>query len=584
MSKKDSLLKFVNDGNFSNEDIEIYITNHCLNKKTFLYNVMNLLYDKVSSSMSTKNDYRLNTINRTSDLLYILCRNIELNKEDVEVCNKQICEIVQILKPYLKKSRNKSLSYTIELLESIKLDNEIDIKKLNSLIIKLIDNKENLDIIKKFICCNKNTIVENDTTLFDYVFSKTIDSLKNNNEDIYYYISLLSLFYSSNIKKDKCISELDQNSNIDNPFSKEIYQIIHGCKSYNSCEEILEKYKINANIPNCPITIKKTAINNDRIITIDSTKTILKDDGLSIKKDGNKYIVGIHITDAGKCIDIGSDIDLIARNNFKCLYMENSTRTNMLPSNVENKLSFKKGVRRPSLVINVVLNDSGDILDYYITQNDIKITDSLTYIQSEQILDHVSISDLDKSLSELFMLASILEEKSNIRSKYWDKKQANRTTEKSRNTKSDIIVRQFMVMYNILIAKIAKEENIPFIYRTQSEEYITQAVKDLNFSKNDQLNKILEGIYLSGEYSTLCAPHFGLGEEAYSHSSNPLRRYTDLYNQYLIHMFILKDKKISFNYEEFLSLIEYSNQRSKELSLLNSEFNKEAKLIRKKNT
>lgn len=182
------------------------------------------------------------------------------------------------------------------------------------------------------------------------------------------------------------------------------------------------------------------------------------------------------------------------------------------------------------------------------------------------------------------MLANTLEKRATLRDQYWNKKQENRITEKSRNTKSDIIVRQFMILYNILFAKIAKEEGIPFIFRTQDREYISTLINDMNIPRTSQIDKILEGIYLNGKYSAECAPHFGLGEEAYSHSSNPLRRYPDLYNQYLAHMFYFNDKKIDFDYDEFISFVEYANQRSIELSLLNAEFNKEAKLVRRKNS
>lgn len=583
MSKKDFLLKFVIDDDFSNNSIKKYLKDHNLTKKDLLYKVLNLLHDRVSLSINIKNEYRLNIINKLADLLSILCEDIELNQADIDLCKKKIKDIRNILSPFLKKSKNKALIYSVELLDNIKLDKDIDSEQLISFIIKLINNKESVDIIRKFYT-NKSEMLENDDSIFDCVFRKTLEALRTDNPDIYYYITLLKMFCNPNIKKEKYLKELDDVSETHNIFNKEIYQIIHRSKDYHTCEEILDKYKINTHMPNGPIIYPKASVNNDRIITIDSTKTTLKDDGLSIKKDGNKFIVGIHIADGGKCIEPGSEIDLAAKNNFKCLYMENSTRTSMLSSCVEEKLSFKKGKTRPSITLNVVLNDSGDLIDYYITQNDIIVTDSLSYFESEKILNHVSTSDLEQSLSELFLLANTLEKRATLRDQYWNKKQENRITEKSRNTKSDIIVRQFMILYNILFAKIAKEEGIPFIFRTQDREYISTLINDMNIPRTSQIDKILEGIYLNGKYSAECAPHFGLGEEAYSHSSNPLRRYPDLYNQYLAHMFYFNDKKIDFDYDEFISFVEYANQRSIELSLLNAEFNKEAKLVRRKNS
>ena len=81
--------------------------------------------------------------------------------------------------------------------------------------------------------------------------------------------------------------------NRNNLFSYEIYLIINGVKRGLSTDEILEKYGIMTNIPNGPLIKPGKKDCNDIIISIDGNKTFLRDDGLSVRKDGNKYIVGI---------------------------------------------------------------------------------------------------------------------------------------------------------------------------------------------------------------------------------------------------------------------------------------------------
>ena len=132
------------------------------------------------------------------------------------------------------------------------------------------------------------------------------------------------------------------------------------------------------------------------------------------------------------------------------------------------------------------------------------------------------------------------------------------------------------------MAKIANEEKIPFIYRKQDDEYISSIVQELGMYVDDYTKKILDNIYLESVYSTVPSKHAGLGYPYYSHSSDPLRRYPDFYNQYLFHQFYFKNMECDFDEDEFKELVESFNQRSVELSLMKGEFEREARLTKKK--
>ena len=227
------------------------------------------------------------------------------------------------------------------------------------------------------------------------------------------------------------------------------------------------------------------------------------------------------------------------------------------------------------------MNDSGDLLDYYITKNNIVVSESLSYFESENILDCLVHSDFDKNLMDLLMLSSALEAKEENQDRYWTKKVRTKQQEKYSFTRSDIIVREFMVLYNRILATIAKDSGIPYIYRYQDREYISTLVDDLGISINDQTQHVVDGIYLEGKYSSIPRPHTGLNYDLYSHSGNPLRRYVDLYNQYLLHMFYFNDINFDFSDKSFEEFVEYCNQRSIELSLFKGEYNREARLIKK---
>ena len=151
----------------------------------------------------------------------------------------------------------------------------------------LIDKQEEINIIKKFINVNKESITKN-VELFDYVFNKAINSLKENNGDIYYYITLLKIVYTSKINKNKYLNDLYSIER--NKFINEIYYIINGVKRPYDTEEILEKYDILTDLANHTIISPYNRNINNKIFTIDRTKTYLRDDAISIRKDGSNYI------------------------------------------------------------------------------------------------------------------------------------------------------------------------------------------------------------------------------------------------------------------------------------------------------
>lgn len=418
--------------------------------------------------------------------------------------------------------------------------------------------------------------------LFDFAFNKAIDALRNNSRDIYYYITLLKIVYNSKIKKKIYFDMLNEFPSENNIFIQELYMIISGIKRGLTCEEILNKYAITqtSTLPEKKIIASKMSSCDLNPVTIDGNRTFLRDDALSIKKDGNKFIVGIHIADAGKYIEPDGEVDLAARNNFTCSYLHGGRRVHMFCPSLENQFSLNKNKVRGTITLYVVMNDSGEIIDYYIKHDDIVVAENLSYLQSDNMLDYLSNTGFEYSLNQLFYLACALEDSQ--RQQYWKKKEASKPNSRFKDTKSDIIVREFMVLYNKIIATTMKNEGYPYIYRTQDDEYISELAKDYGMHLDDYTSKIIESIYLESVYSTEAKRHLGLNFDIYSHSCDPLRRYPDLYNQYLIHHFLLKDKDMNFDLEHYRQIVEYSNTRAAELSLMKAEFNREARLVRKK--
>lgn len=580
MSSDARIFNFILYGNFTDESIKNYMDDCQVNMTQMLRDAYRALQTNVNNIIN--DEYHTAIIKNGVDLFCILCDKLNFNKDEVEINRKRIKKLREPILAFLKNNSNSTLLDAANQLDEVVLDKNIDADALVTLIRKLIDNKEDIDIIKKFLNINKEALTRKNNELFDYVFFKAMIALETESRDVYYYITLLKLLYTSKVNKDKYLRHLHNSTSKNNLFSYEIYLIINGVKRGLSTDEILEKYGIMTNIPNGPLIKPGKKDCNDIIISIDGNKTFLRDDGLSVRKDGNKYIVGIHVADAAAAIEKNSELDLNARNNYECKYM-NGTRTRMFPSKVESELSLNEGKTRRAITLYVVLNDSGEILDYYIEKNNIIISRNLTYLQSEAILNHIGSDELERNILDLLMLARALEKRNVRKEQYWEKKEQSKKLDNFRKLKSDVIVREFMGLYNLLTARTAKEEGIPFIYRVQDEEYISKMIEEMGMYVDDYTKKILANIYLESKYSATPSLHAGLGYTEYAHTSDPLRRYTDFYDQYLFHQFYFKDMPCDFKQEEFEKLIQYCNQRSIELSLMRGEFNREARLTKKKN-
>lgn len=571
MNNKDIIINFIKVSNINDYYVnELYEALGITKTRFILYSfkILNGLIFKIKTNYNEKN---IMYIKKTIDLIYILCNEQDFNENEIITNRKRIDKSRNAIVALANKYRSSELYNCVNKLDSILLDKNINVEDFVIIIKKLIDNHEDVIIIKKFIKANKNIILLNRTDLFEYTFNLALNSLKNNTPDIYYYIALLKLFYHPNIDKDYFWNQL-RKLNINNIYTYEIASLLNGKKNVLNLDEITSKYNYVTPKDNILLTPNKYRNNFDEIITIDSDTTKLRDDGLSIKKDGNKYVVSIHIADVGGNVKQNSQIDLQARNNLKCIYLIDGGR--ILPSSYEEKLSLSAGKQKDVITLNVVMNDSGDILDYYINKNNIVVSKNLSYLQSEGLINRKSKSKLSKSLHDLFMLANALENKDNKKKEYWNKKEywKDNIIDRNEHIKSDIIIREFMILYNSLLGEFTNDKNIPYIYRCQEEEYISTLVDKLNIKLNDQTIKTISNITLNSEYSSKPKIHCGLGIDYYTQSCDPLRKYPDLYTQYLLHKFYFKDIDFDFDEEEFENTIDYFNRRSNELKLMRSEY------------
>ena len=239
MTEKNLIKTFVNKADFTNQGIDEFLKSMNLNKNKLVlivFNELSNMSDRLSKSDLKSNLYFYKLIK----LVTILVNDCNFNQEEaakIKLKNKTVRE--KLLSAY-----GDTYIKAVNTLDELVVDKNDDIDSLFIIIKELINRCEDTNIIKKFVTSNKEVLNRNNCELFDIAFNKALKALKKENEDIYYYITLLKIFYSSNIDKQKYYKLLDSYKGKNNLFLRQMYMIIQGIKRSLSLEEINDKYEI----------------------------------------------------------------------------------------------------------------------------------------------------------------------------------------------------------------------------------------------------------------------------------------------------------------------------------------------------
>lgn len=575
MIEKNEIAKFIYDGDFSQEKIDELLDNSCSNERQLVKRTFKFLNDKIG--VIENNAFFERIITNAVELLNTLCINIEFNEEEVTVNRLRIKKSREALLANANRLKNDAFMQAANRLDEIVLDKNVDVRDLTDLLVKLIERKEDINIIKKLLNTNKGVILSEDNILFSYVFDLALKSLQDRSPDIYYYISLLKVFYSSGIDKKSYIERLNAVSDESNPFANEIYLIIMGNKRGLKPDEIFDKYGIIQNLTTPPfIFIPNDSYYDELILTMDGETTQVRDDAISIRREKDDYVLGIHVADQTSAVRIGSEEDINARNNYKAIYTEGKG-VRIFSRDIERAFSLEENEARPTLSMYVTIDQNGNIKDYYITENVIRVTNNLTYDNCDQLLIGGDPT-ITKTLRDLYTVACRLEQHNLKKKSYWYKKDTSSFERKLNDSKSAMINAELMVLFNRLIATIMCNESNPFVYRIQDPSYIKKLIRQLDIELDDEAQKVVNNIYMNSKYSSIPRYHCGLHVPIYSHTTDMLRRYPDFYNLCLIHKFYFGDINMPFDNDEFEQYVQYFNQRNVELSLMKSEYERALKL------
>ena len=276
--------------------------------------------------------------------------------------------------------------------------------------------------------------------------------------------------------------------------------------------------------------------------SIDDSSTTEIDDALSVSNLGTgKVLLGIHIAAPALAVPPGSAIDQVARARLSTVYMPGHKIT-MLPEEVVARYTLQEGQACPAVSLYVTLaEDTLDIISSETRLERVPIAanlrhDRLDALVTEEVLTDPTVASGEPvpfrpELSFLFRLAQHLKAgREVVRGKPENFNRPDYTFRlaevegeptgqervqiepRQRGAPLDLIVSEAMILANSTWGSWLAESGVPGIYRSQAS--------------------LAPGVKV--RMGTKSAPHAGLGVKSYAWSTSPLRRYTDLVNQWQI--------------------------------------------------
>ncbi|MEY3698387.1 MAG: hypothetical protein RL631_1040 [Pseudomonadota bacterium] len=279
--------------------------------------------------------------------------------------------------------------------------------------------------------------------------------------------------------------------------------------------------------------------------SIDDSQTTEIDDALSVQGLGTGTVVlGIHIAAPALALQPGDALDQVARQRLSTVYMPGHKIT-MLPDSVVQTYTLDAGRACPALSLYVSFNEHTLAIEHTTTRlEQVPIVANLRHDKLDQVVTEQWLTDphfqhpdpqLDQglpraALSFMHTLAKHLKaQREQVRGK---PEQFNRpdfnfkldgvpahgpTGDESvqlsirpRGAALDLIVAEAMILANSTWGQWLADLGVPGLYRSQAS--------------------MAPGVKV--RMGTRALPHAGIGVPCYAWSTSPLRRYTDLVNQW----------------------------------------------------
>ena len=312
---------------------------------------------------------------------------------------------------------------------------------------------------------------------------------------------------------------------------------------------LFDNFPKGTGFPNlqAPAIADELPLANVQAYSIDDSQTTEIDDALSVQGLGTGTVtLGIHIAAPALALKPGDAIDLLGRNRLSTVYMPGYKIT-MLPDDVVQSYTLQEGRDCPAVSLYVTFDEATLALQHTETRVErVPIAANLRHDQLDSVVTEAWLNDDSfthaagvvepamprAQLAFMFRLAQHLKAQREVvrgkpenfnRPDYNFRLVGNDGHEpkgdeqvqisiRQRGAPLDLMVAEAMILANSTWGNWMAELGVPGIYRSQAS--------------------LLPGVKV--RMGTKALPHAGIGVPSYAWSTSPLRRYTDLVNQWQI--------------------------------------------------
>ena len=350
-------------------------------------------------------------------------------------------------------------------------------------------------------------------------------------------------------------------------------------KAYDLPIEFPEKVLNQAERVAKPVTGADMAGRKDvrdwQTVTIDGEDAKDLDDAITLTKEGDNYILGVHIADVTNYVQENSALDREAVKRGTSVYLADRVIP-MLPHVLSNGMcSLNAGEDRLALSCIMTVDAKGNVVDHQIAETVVNVDERMSYTSVKKILEEHDEEECRRYQTLLPMfemmkeLSEILRNRRHKRGAIdFDFPESKMVLDEDgtpleikaydRNVATKII-EDFMLLANETVAEEYFWQEIPFVYRVHEAPDEEKMKKLITFIQNfgytmhvpkgreirpKEVQKLLDKIEGSQEeamisrltlrsmkqakYSPDNDGHFGLATQYYTHFTSPIRRYPDL--------------------------------------------------------
>ena len=343
-------------------------------------------------------------------------------------------------------------------------------------------------------------------------------------------------------------------------------------------------------------------LRNEMIFTIDGDDTKDIDDAVSIKKDGNNYILGVHIADVSYYVKEGTKLYEEALDRGTSVYLVDRVIP-MLPHKLSNGIcSLNPNEDRLAISCIMTINENGKVINHEIFESVIKSKKQMTYKNVNKILNNEEIpqgyeeyvndlklmEELSKILRKEKLKRGYLEFDSSEVKILVDENGKPYDILKRESGKGENLIEDFMIAANETVASHIFFLEYPSVYRVHEipddkkiKDFLSSIsllgynVKSNKHFENplelknvlDQLKdkeefKILSMLLLrcmrKAEYKMENLGHYGLGSKCYTHFTSPIRRFPDTTVHTLLRKYIFNtptDKELNKLIDHYVEIL-----------------------------